>query len=510
MARDGDEEVAEDDDVMDEEVHSPVEEEEAEEAGDEDDEEEFPYDKMIEEMSLGDKEKFVVRLRQQLRTPKRAIRFVAELGELIDGRRAEDKDTVFEDFDISQNLIPPEQFEEMCSALADSRVQVERFRAFGSPGLDDQAALLLAGWLVAVSQEMAPFEMHLSDCAIQTEGFLELTKAFQENDAFPPKDPRFLEKGPIPLYLRLEGNYIDEAEIQAKVDDGTFMTMKKNDRLYYTSDHKAKLLVRDDGRLAQNKGEPPAPEDAPPPKRVHDKGKGKGKDKDKGKGKGKEKGKSRGKDKEKEAPWERDRRDGGKAKGRSAASALPARASWERERERPAPWSARSSARPVGASSSSYPSSRNAAGGSNRYSDTRYSDTRDSRGSSSRYGDDRGDSTRRRATTESSRNSDRPARTPAGSSAGGRPPLKRPLHRNGNADEAKRPRVEAAPSKRVLKDSQPTSSSRPSRREGGKSGGRSKENGKLPSPWEEHWSEEYGLHYFWNSKTGDSTWERPT
>jgi hypothetical protein len=82
------------------------------------------------------------------------------------------------------------------------------------------------------------------------------------------------------------------------------------------------------------------------------------------------------------------------------------------------------------------------------------------------------------------------------------------------ADEAKRPRTDrqgssqAAPTKRVLKDSQ---NGKPAaQRPAAQKGGRSKENGKLPSPWEEHWSEEYGLHYFWNSKTGDSTWERPT
>jgi len=32
----------------------------------------------------------------------------------------------------------------------------------------------------------------------------------------------------------------------------------------------------------------------------------------------------------------------------------------------------------------------------------------------------------------------------------------------------------------------------------------------LPFPWEEHWSDEYGIPYFWNSKTGESIWERPT
>jgi len=32
---------------------------------------------------------------------------------------------------------------------------------------------------------------------------------------------------------------------------------------------------------------------------------------------------------------------------------------------------------------------------------------------------------------------------------------------------------------------------------------------KLPHPWEEHWSEDYNIPYFWNTETGSSVWERP-
>jgi len=34
-------------------------------------------------------------------------------------------------------------------------------------------------------------------------------------------------------------------------------------------------------------------------------------------------------------------------------------------------------------------------------------------------------------------------------------------------------------------------------------------NQKLPHPWEEHWSDDYNIPYFWNSETGSSVWERP-
>merc|ERR1711971_921191 len=32
---------------------------------------------------------------------------------------------------------------------------------------------------------------------------------------------------------------------------------------------------------------------------------------------------------------------------------------------------------------------------------------------------------------------------------------------------------------------------------------------KLPRPWEEHWSNDFNIPYFWNSETGLSVWERP-
>merc|ERR1719446_1943134 len=142
--------------------------------------------------------------------------------------------------------------------------------------------------------------MHLSDNAIQTTGFLEIVKAIEENSAFPPKDPRNPEKGRVPLYLRLEGNFIEKDAIQEKVDDNTFIVMKKSDRMQYTEKYKCRLLVREDGSYAQKEGEPPSPEDAPPPKRVQDwKGGG-------GKGWGKDKGRN-DRDRGWSKDWGRDR-----------------------------------------------------------------------------------------------------------------------------------------------------------------------------------------------------------
>lgn len=32
---------------------------------------------------------------------------------------------------------------------------------------------------------------------------------------------------------------------------------------------------------------------------------------------------------------------------------------------------------------------------------------------------------------------------------------------------------------------------------------------RLPPDWEKHWSDQYSTHYYWNSKSGESTWTVP-
>ena len=35
------------------------------------------------------------------------------------------------------------------------------------------------------------------------------------------------------------------------------------------------------------------------------------------------------------------------------------------------------------------------------------------------------------------------------------------------------------------------------------------DSGRVPSPWEEHWCEQWGLSYYFNTDTSESVWERP-
>lgn len=283
-------------------------------------------------------------------------------------------------------------------------------------------------------------EMHLSDCAITSDGFEALMTSLETSDAYPCPDLRFPDRS-VPLYLRLENNYINEESIKAKVEEGTVCTFRKQEQnSSRQSDAKCRILLRDNGSFAQREGPPPAPEDAPPPKPVREKGKGeKGKGKDKGgkSGKGKD---SKGKGKSEEAPWRRaaeDRKGGGKGKG---VAALPGR-EVQRTIEKP---------------------------------------TGKGSGKGGRY-----------ASAMPSSAYDRAAPSRAVAKA------KTVFTPRANGKSAEK---ESSGGKGTAKGKETS---------GGKGKGKGLQTGKLPYPWEEHWSDEFGLAYYWNAKTGESLWEKP-
>jgi len=459
-------------------------------------------------------DKFRVRQRQQLRTPEKADEFVSQLVAFCEQAKEHGKVSVFEDFDISQNLLQLEHIEGIVTALIDSNAHVERFRAFALPYLDDMACTVLAGWLANVSLEHAPCEMHLSDCAITAVGFTVLMQVIQDSDAFPPLDPkRHGEK--LPMYLRLEHNYIDTTAIQEKLDEGVLAMMQKSGPAAYAPEVKCRLLVHEDGKLKQKDGDPPSPEDAPPPKRVQPTPfdgphKGWGRNGQSGDSSRKilplrssEGSKSYGSSYRSSSDW--------RSKGESR-QALPAPASSTRERVR---WP---SSKVGTTSGSSY--------GSEKWSDSRYRsyDKRDDTSRHASSGADRsrqdrsyGDSSYYRSKTRQSSYEDAPAakrtkvsmgyqsdrqgwqddkrwdrgREPAIGSRRKAPDTANARVTSGSARRPKepvattryRPRPTAAPDDGLL---------------------------DLPDGWEMHHAEEYDLDYYWNKNTGESSWERPT
>jgi len=561
-----DEQVDEEAEELDPEEQPEVE---AETGADEDGEDQDAAADEDWEEQLGDaveclhgSNKFCVRMRQKLGTPRLAEQFIVALREHIELRKSEGKvPVIYEDFDISQNMIPTEQLSDLFAALADTDVQVERLRAFGVPTLDDEAASALAGWLSGVTTETAPFEMHLSDCAITEGGFEQIVQAVEENETFPAPDPKNKHRGKLPLYVRIEHNYIDVNLIEQKISDGVCMAMRKADRIPYGDTIKLRIMVNEGRNFQQHQGPPPAPEDAPPPKRVKDekgKGKGKGKDDDrKGKGKGKKgkgdrdygygydddrkgkKGKGKGKDDDRKGKGK-----GKKAKGdrdygdRDYGAARPLR--FDRDREAPRRSEEEGARRPR------LPRSREGKGKSRAEPpwESRRSEPRDDRRPpirrealsrrqasparhayprSSQYREERRPAERaplRGSVSRMAPERDEPynAFAPRGAKGGDRPataryPAKRASADMNREEPVKRARTteqtgappgnwDPGPTRKVDREKdagRPEGGKRPSARGGD----------KLPPNWEKHYSDEHGINYWWNAKSGDSSWEEP-
>lgn len=215
-----------------------------------------------------------LRARQKLKTPEACTKFNDDLSTKLNDIVAKGMVPSFDDFDISQNVIPFEQFEAMIQIFMATGVRIERMRMFGLSTLDDNAMFLMADWLRSVNAENCPHEMHISDCALTADGFTAFMEAIESNECFPTKDPRSSRM--CPIYVRLENNYIQpESVIQDKIKEGVMVEYQKNSGplrgpMLSAPEAKVKILCNNVGKYSQRQGVPPAPENAPPPKPVWD------------------------------------------------------------------------------------------------------------------------------------------------------------------------------------------------------------------------------------------------
>lgn len=387
----------------------------------------------------------------------------------------------FENIDLSQNHIPLEDFETFFGVLSSCGAQVERLKLFGCPTLDDAVAELLAGWISGLRDGAVPTELHLSDCAISTDGFRALIDALESNEHVPAVDKHVGRR--VPMYCRLENNYIDEGVMQEKVDIGTIILFDKasskggkGKRITRNADESGAKLKLVGRTFQQRAGPPPDPEDAPPPKKVEEPWRGSAKGQGEGGGAGGS-GKSRRVGKNDEAPW------------RSSSNSWEWTSSWERKSE------------------SGWDRDRRSDRGGNLVQNQA-----GDRGETRRSGDRQhvsgeawslwSSNAGRDATDISRRNNGSSLRLGSASLAA-LPSSARGHPYGGGADGrlvgSYREPGGACPSAAVERSRSPV------RKPAAKTGW-----GSLPEPWQKHFSDEYNLHYYWNSKTGESRWEPPT
>jgi len=382
-----------------------------------------------------------VKGRRRVSEPGAWEAFIEELQNKLIQLKDSNPNVLVSDLDISQNKCTPEQFEQLFNALGFVGVKVQRFRMFGCPGFNDEAMQFLSDHMAKdLTSETAPAELHLSDCALTSDGFNLLMNAIEDNELYPTS----VAKGrSVPLYLRLENNYIDEAVMQEKIDAGIIKRFKKTPGAHMEAAPgvKVNLVVqKESGSLQQKTGPPPSPEDAPPPKEVFDRS----------------------------SSW-----SGGKGwdKGSSWNGKGPG-SSWNGKGSKSAPTGQQWNVRPamvrpmhVGPMMGAKP----ALGMMGKGAPMRPGVVRPGTGVI------RPVVMQPRPVGEWNR----------AQSTGGAAAQTWPRGTSGTAND--RSRTPAPPTKQPPKVVKP----------------------KLPYPWEEQWSEEYGIPYFWNADTGESVWETP-
>jgi len=274
--------------------------------------------------------------------------------------------------------------------------------------------------------------------------------------------------------------------------------MQKCDGIRHSNEFKARLLVREDGKCKQNRGTPPAPEDAPLPRPVRSRGKNKD-------------GIRRGNSSTDNSGMKGSvtRRDGWSWNGNSRSCDLgrdlqrESSGSYrERDRDRDREWhteqhvnrdpsyddrnlwkgGSRNNAPPWAAlpalppHSSHHPGKRRSDRGHSGGKMTHNAFSRPSSGDGSCGGGGSGGGCWKRDSNRQASNV----------SSSNRARVKRPSDMDRQGD---------------FKRSRPTS---------GGAGRREKPcNGGLPPNWERHWSRQYGIYFFWNRKNDEASWERP-
>jgi len=369
-----------------------------------------------------------IKARRKLNDPTVFEALLDEIQNLLASRGPE-QPAVIEDLDVSQNSLTAEQFGTLFAMLASTSARVQRYRMFGCPAFDDEAARLVSEYFRdSVTPETAPHELHLSDCAITTDGFMLFMDAIESSEVYPLKHP--VRGRSVPLYLRLENNFIDPAQIQEKVDAGVIHPNDKSKRTQPGPGAKVQLVVVSNKPGYQQKsGTPPAPEDAPAPKQVVDTW-----------------------PKQQQQQQQQWGPQGGKGWAKNWQPAVRAPLIRANAPVQPIVQLRSTGITPpgriVGAAGAAGKGVQQAKG----------------------------------AQQQAALKFNSKGGWPQGTSGS-----------NGSADRSRTP-VQRAQGQAGAAARKPAA----------------KKSSDLPRPWEEHWSEEYAIPYYWNAETGDALWEKPT
>mmetsp|Transcript_88205 Transcript_88205/g.224560 ORF Transcript_88205/g.224560 Transcript_88205/m.224560 type:complete len:463 (-) Transcript_88205:79-1467(-) len=129
----------------------------------------------------------------------------------------------FDNIDISQVVWDSLSVSLLIDILQEKQASTKRFKAFKCR-LDDDAIRVVAGWLETLPPANMPSEVHLSHNDISQDGFSVLLEVLQAKRAL-------LSLAAIPIWLRVENNRVGEAFLSGLVESGVIsMVPKVGDR----------------------------------------------------------------------------------------------------------------------------------------------------------------------------------------------------------------------------------------------------------------------------------------
>jgi len=107
----------------------------------------------------------------------------------------------FDNIDVSKTTWPINGFGELVKILHEYKVRTQRFKAYKCD-LNDHAFSFLVRWLDAITPDGVPDEFHLSDNNITSDGFMQLLVSIEKHVA---RDGWHRK----PVWLRVENNQVD-------------------------------------------------------------------------------------------------------------------------------------------------------------------------------------------------------------------------------------------------------------------------------------------------------------
>lgn len=381
-----------------------------------------------------------------------------------------------ENFDVSNVRWSVEDFQHLLQILQESRAILRRIKAFKC-SLEDDSARHLAEWIRGLNPNKVPDEIHLSHNNLSSDGFLAILTAIE--------DQRQVASITNPsVYIRVEYN---------RIDPDLLDMLEGSKRVRFVNDVRDPARQYGDVAVAVWVMPPGGGKKGAKGSSKGDKGKGKEKGHEKGsKGYGKDYGKN-GKDHghgKNSKDYGKKGGDEGKGWGKDGWDRDPYEGHYAAERAAAAAWWSKGDHWDADMEDAWAGHDRRL--GEYSWSEGRWSHRREER-EDDRRGRGRGEDYRREDYHERSFQArEEPQRQVrrdyGGSSSSGHRTVRPALpddraisSRHGARQERFAPAPPAPPSKRR----------------------------RLPPPWEEHMSEEYGIPFFWNRDTNESVWEWP-